>query len=145
MAGLLDYLSGKGDVAAQAPPSIPDRSGWDFPDVARSFGSGLVKGTGMLLGLPGDVRQMIADAHDAYVRPIEQRLGYQGPSPEQMREIYAGQSSVLPTSVQLADKAQAVLGAPYQPQTDVGEFARVVGEKLPSVPLYMLTRGRGPR
>jgi hypothetical protein len=145
MAGLLDYMAGRDEGAPQAPPSIPDRSGFDFPDVARSFGSGLVKGTGMLLGLPGDVRQMIADAHDTYIRPIEQRLGYQGPSPEQMREIYARQSSVLPTSPQLADKAQAVFGQPYQPQTDAGDVARVVGEKLPSVPLYMLTRGRGAR
>jgi len=144
MAGLLDYMTGK-DEAAKPPAALPDRSGWDFPDIARSFGSGLVKGTSMLLGTPGDVRQLIADAHDAYIRPLEQRLGYQGPSPELMREIYARQSSVLPTSPQLADKAQAVLGAPYQPQTDAGEVARVVGEKVPAVPLYMLTRGRGPR
>ena len=144
MAGLLDYMTGK-DEAVQVPASIPDRSGWSFPDVARSFGAGLVKGTGMLLGAPGDVRQLIADAHDTYIRPIEQRLGYQGPSPELMRQIYAGQSSVLPTSPQLADKAQAVFGAPYQPQTDIGDFAHVAGEKLPSVPLYMLTRGRGAR
>jgi hypothetical protein len=145
MAGLLDYITGREEGASQAPASIPDRSGWDFSDIARSFGAGLVKGTGTLLGTPGDVRQLIADAHDAYVRPIERRLGYEGPSPELMREIYARQSSVLPTSPQLADKAQAVFGAPYQPQTDAGDVAHIVGEKVPAVPLYMLTRGRGPR
>lgn len=144
MAGLLDYMTGK-DETAKPPASIPDRSGWDFSDVARSFGSGLVSGTGMLAGLPGDVRQMIADAHDAYIRPLEQRLGYQGPSPELMREIYARHSSVLPTSDQLATRAQAVLGEPHQPQTDAGDFAYKLGEKIPAIPLYAATRGRGLR
>ncbi|MBR1173688.1 hypothetical protein JQ617_06950 [Bradyrhizobium sp. KB893862 SZCCT0404] len=139
MAGLLDNLAGTD--APQVPPSIPDRSGWDFSDVARSFGSGLVSGAGMLAGLPGDVRQLIAAGHDTYVRPIERRLGYEGPSPEVMRQIYAGHSSVLPSSDQLALQAQAVLGQPHQPQTDAGDVAYKIGEKIPGVPLFLATRG----
>lgn len=141
MAGLLDYLTGKDDGASQPPQSIPDRSGWDFSDVARSFGSGLVNGTGMLVGLPGDVRQMIAAGHDTYVRPLERRLGYEGPSPEVMSQIYAQQPRLLPTSEQIAAQAQSVLGDPHQPQTDAGDLAYKVGEKIPGIPLFLATRG----
>lgn len=141
MAGLLDYIAGRDEGASQAPPSIPDRSGWDFPDVARSFGSGLVSGAGMLAGLPGDVRQMIAAGHDAVLRPIERRLGYEGPSPELMRQIYAQRPQLIPTSEQIAAQAQAVLGEPHQPQTDAGDIAYKIGEKIPGIPLFLATRG----
>lgn len=125
-------------------PVFPDRSRWDFPDIARSFGSGLVSGGSMLVGLPGDIKQMIAAAHDQYVRPIEQRLGYQGPSPETMQQVYAQAPSLLPTSEQLARVAQALLGAPHQPQTAPGDLAYTVGQKLPGIPLFLAMRGRGP-
>ncbi|MCK1595487.1 hypothetical protein [Bradyrhizobium sp. 164] len=145
MAGLLDYLAGNDGasppLSADMPPSIPDRSGWDFSDVARSFGSGLTHGAGMLAGLPGDVRQMIAAGHDAYIRPIEHRLGYEGPSAEAMRQIYAQRPQLLPTSEQIATLAQAVFGEPHQPQTDAGDLAYKVGEKIPGIPLFLATRG----
>ena len=98
----------------------------------------------MLVGLPGDVKKMIATAHDQYVRPIEQRLGYQGPSPEMMHQIDAQQPSLMPTSAQLARMAEALFGPPHQPQTAPGDLAFNVGQKIPGIPLFLATRGRRP-
>jgi hypothetical protein len=131
-------------MADNSLPVFPDRSQWDFSDIARSFGSGLVSGGSMLVGLPGDVKQMIAAAHDQYVRPIEQRLGYQGPSPETMQQVYAQAPSLTPTGPQLSRLMAALLGPPHQPQTAPGDLAYTVGEKIPGLPLFLAMRGRGP-
>jgi hypothetical protein len=131
-----------GTYADSGIPVIPDRSQWDFSDFYRSFGSGLVSGGNMLVGLPGDIKQAIASAHDQYIRPIEQRLGYQGPSPEMMQQVYAQQPSLMPTSAQLSKAAEALLGPPHQPQTDPGDLAFSVGQKIPGIPLFLATRGR---
>jgi hypothetical protein len=92
--------------------------------------------------LPGDVKQMIAAAHDQYVRPIEQRLGYQGPSPETMQQVYAQAPSLTPTGPQLSRLMAALLGPPHQPQTAPGDLAYTVGEKIPGLPLFLAMRGR---
>jgi len=122
-------------------PVLGERSRWDFPDVARSFGSGLVSGGSMLLGLPGDLKQMIATAHDQYIRPIEQRLGYQGPSPETMQQVYAQAPSLTPSGPQLMRLAQALAGPPHEPQTEAGDLAFNVGQKVPGIPLFLAMRG----
>lgn len=122
-------------------PVIPDRSRWDFGDFARSFGSGLVHGGSMLLGLPGDMKRMIGDAHDQYVRPIEQRLGYQGPPAETLQQIYDRQPSLTPTTEQAANMAASVFGTPHDPQTEAGALAYKVGERVPALPFLLLGRG----
>jgi hypothetical protein len=139
-------------MAEKPPPpiGIPPPSEGDIPpplridgaDAAKSLGSGLVSGTGMLVGLPGDVRQMIDGLHDRYVRPIEQKLGYQGPSPEMLKMMDDQRPTLLPTSSQLSKLAQSLVGEPYQPQTDFGKMAFTVGQKIPGLPLFALTRGR---
>jgi hypothetical protein len=133
-----------------APIGIPEPSEGDVPpalrgdgmDALKSLGSGLVSGTGMLVGFPGDLRQMISDAHGQFVRPIEQRLGYQSPSPELMKQIDEERPTLLPTSGQISNLAKALLGQPYQPQTDFGNLAYTVAQKLPGLPFFALTRGR---
>ncbi len=130
------------DPAYAGLPVFPDdRARWDFPDIARSFGSGLASGAGQMLGLPGDIRQLIGAAHDQFIRPIEQRLGYQGPSPETMQQIYAQQPTLLPTSDQLAARLQSIIGPPHEPQTKPGDLAYTVGQKIPGIPLFLMTRG----
>jgi hypothetical protein len=141
-------------MADQKPPADPTRlttqgdipprfryEDWDGPDVAKSFGSGLISGFGQLFGLPGDARRAINGLHDQYVRPIEQRLGFQGPAPEVLEAIDAQRPSLLPTSQKISKLAAALLGQPHQPQTDYGNAAYTVCEKLPAVPLYVLMRG----
>jgi hypothetical protein len=96
----------------------------------------------MLVGLPGDVRQMIGGLHDRFIRPIEQKLGYQGPSPEMLKMMDDQRPTLLPTSSQLSKLAQSLVGEPYQPQTDFGKMAFTVGQKIPGLPLFALTRGR---
>lgn len=139
-------------MAEKPPPpiGIPPPSEGDIPpplridgaDVAKSLGSGLVSGTGMLVGLPGDVREMIGRLHDQYIRPIEQKLGYQGPSPEMLKMMEDQRLTLLPTSGQIAKRAQTLVGEPHQPQTDFGKLAYTVGQKIPGLPLFALTRGR---
>jgi hypothetical protein len=127
------------------PPSegdIPQALRIDGMDAAKSLGSGLVSGAGMLVGLPGDVRQMIGGLHDQFVRPIEQKLGYQGPSPEMLKMMEEQRPTLLPTSGQFSSLAKALLGQPYEPQTDFGKMAFTVGQKIPGLPLFALTRGR---
>jgi hypothetical protein len=114
----------------------------DGTDALKSLGSGLVNGAGMLVGLPGDLRQMISDAHDQYVRPIEQKLGYQGPSPELLKQIEDERPTLTPTSGQISKLAQTLVGEPYQPQTDFGKMAYTVGQKIPGMPFFAFTRGR---
>jgi hypothetical protein len=129
-------------VHAPSVGDIPPRFRADGLDAIKSLGSGLVNGAGMLVGLPGDLRQMISDAHDQYVRPIEQKLGYQGPSPELMKQIEDQRPTLTPTSGQVSKLAQTLVGEPYQPQTDFGKMAYTVGQKIPGLPFYALTRGR---
>ena len=85
--------------------------------------------------------EMIGNLHDQYVRPIEQKLGYQGPSPEMLKQLEAQRPTLLPTSGQVSNLAKALVGDPYQPQTDFGNLAYSVGQKLPGLPLLALTRG----
>jgi hypothetical protein len=112
-------------MADQKPPTdpthvttlgdIPPRfryEDWNGADVAKSFGSGLISGFGALFGLPGDARQMIGSLHDQYVRPIEQRLGFQGPPPEVLQQIEAQMPSLTPTSARISKLAAALLGQP---------------------------------
>jgi hypothetical protein len=106
------------------------------------LGAGLVNGTGMLVGVPGDIREMIGGLHDQFVRPIEQKLGYQGTSPELLKQIEDQRPTLLPTSGQISKLAQALIGDPYQPQTDFGKLAYTVGQKIPGLPFFALTRGR---
>src|ERR1700746_3374324 len=108
---------------------------WNGPDVAKSLGSGMVSGIGQLVGLPGDVRQAVNSLHDQFVRPIEQHLGFQGPSPEVLQQIDNQRPSLLPTSGQLSKLAEALVGRPHEPETDFGKMAYTVGQKLPALPL----------
>ena len=96
---------------------------WNVPDVAKSFGSGLISGFGQLIGMPGDARQAVNGFHDQYVRPIEQRLGFQGPPPEVLAQIDAQRPSLLPTSAKISKLAAALLGQPHEPETDYGKMA----------------------
>jgi len=138
------------DTKPPPPIGVPPPSEGDMPpalradgmDALKSLGSGLVNGTGMLVGLPGDVREMIGNLHDQYVRPIEQKLGYQGPSPEMLKQLEDQRPTLLPTSDRISKLAQALIGKPYQPQTDFGTLAYTVGQKLPGLPFFALTRGR---
>ena len=139
-------------MAEKPPPptGLPPPSQGDIPpalradgiDAAKSLGAGLVNGTGMLVGVPGDIREMIGNLHDQFVRPLEQKLGYQGPSPELLKQIEDQRPTLLPTSGQISNLAKTLLGDPYKPQTDFGTMAYTLGQKLPGLPLFALTRGR---
>jgi hypothetical protein len=70
----------------------------DGADAAKSLGSGLVNGTGMLVGLPGDVRGNDRGLHDRYIRPIEQKLAIRARRRRCSRWIEEQRPTVLPTS-----------------------------------------------
>jgi hypothetical protein len=122
-------------------PQLPvvgnsDRERWDAWDIVKSLGSGLRTGAAEAIGVPGDIRQGIDALHDRYVRPIERSLGYEGPSPEKMRQIYAQRPTLLPTMQDVQNRVDPYLGPAYQPQTDAGQIGYNIGERLPGIPLF---------
>jgi hypothetical protein len=121
---------------SQLPVVDPDRERFDGWDILKSLGSGLRTGAAEAIGVPGDIRQGLNDLHDTYIRPIERSLGYEGPSPEKMRQIYAQQPTLLPTMQDVQKRVDPYLGPAYQPQTDLGQIGYKIGERLPGVPLF---------
>lgn len=97
-------------------------------DVAKSAGSGLVKGAAGVAGLVGDAAGALGRFSDAGGDYIARKLGFEGSAP-------------LPNFI--ADNAGAerigraidkVAGAPvtsYQPQTTAGKYAKTAGEFVP--------------
>jgi hypothetical protein len=140
LMGAREQLATQPQRSQNDPEQLPvvdeDRERWDTWDVVKSLGSGLRTGVAEAIGLPGDLRQGINALHDQYVRPIERSLGYEGPSPEKMRQIYAGLPTLLPTMQDVQSRTDQYLGPAYQPQTDAGQIGYNIGERLPGVPLF---------
>jgi hypothetical protein len=142
-----------------APPSLRA----DGMDALRSLGSGLVNGTGMLVGVPGDLSRTVADLANSNLPPISSPASdsFLGRFVQFMKDessktandprtagiAKSGRGDLpgsyeLPTSDQVSSLAKALLGQPYEPQTDFGKMAYTVGQKIPGLPLFALTRGR---
>lgn len=100
-------------------------------DVAKSAGSGAVRGVTGLLGAAADVGTALGAARDRYLtNPILRKMGL----PETDPDGYNPASVVGSQSINRA--IDATTGAPvtsYKPQTLAGEYARTVGEFLPGL------------
>ena len=117
-----------------------DRERFDGWDIIKSLGSGLRHGAAEAIGLPGDIREGINALHDQYIRPIERSLGYEGPSPEKLQQIYEQQPTLLPTMQDVQNRVDPYLGPEYQPQTDAGQLGYNIAERLPALPFGLLVR-----
>lgn len=96
-------------------------------DAAKSFASGIGRGVAAVPGFAGDVHELAKMAPWAPKRSMYDALTeYAGIKPPTSQETIAAASNVAP-----------FIG--YEPQTKAGEFARRVGEFIPSA----LTAGEG--
>lgn len=93
-------------------------------DVAKSAGTGLVKGAIGLAGLPGDLTELGARGLDYATRKVGGLMGQDfAPRPEQDT---LGSAHIQRT-------LEGVTGPLYQPKTTAGEYAQTAGEFLPSM------------
>lgn len=128
-------------------------------DVRKSFGSGVVRGVGGLIGLPGDARNLAHDASAAVARhfgageDLADSIGHGvagaiggvtmlPQEPRQLSDLVSG--NTRPRRLRAAGGAEVTqaLNAgidallpgeqqEYEPQTTAGEYAGTVGEFLP--------------
>ncbi len=92
-------------------------------DVAKSAGSGLVKGAIGLAGMPGDVAEYGARGINAATQFVGGKLGLDV-APRESREPSYGQADIR-TAV------EGVIGKLYEPQTTAGKYAQTIGEFAP--------------
>lgn len=94
-------------------------------DVAKSAGTGLVKGVVGLAGLPGDITELGARGLDYATRGVGSLLGQNiAPRPPQDPLLGSGQ---------IQRGLESVTGPLYEPKTTAGNFAQTAGEFLPSL------------
>lgn len=104
----------------QFPPETPAPSTTE--DVAKSFGTGVAKGTAGLATTVPLISQLLEKGADYLFQPIlgPRPQGVPGPSPLSDAAVQAGQ-----------DVASAATGG-YQPQTQAGKYAQSAGEFVPA-------------
>lgn len=118
-----------------------------IPDVAKSAGSGLVRGATGVLGLPelaargiNYVSDTIAERGADAINGIARQFGHEGnlvSRPDLSAIQGKGPASALSTESMNAaiDSATGLPVTSYKPQTVAGEYARTVGEFAPGLAL----------
>jgi hypothetical protein len=119
----------------QEEPSQPQRPRVSTgEDIARSFASAVPRGITALAALPRDINDLSANWAEqnnvfgnSQVGVGVRRLLFGTPSTPETPSI------PWPSSQELEDRVLTpTIGAPYQPQTTAGEYARTAGEFAPS-------------
>lgn len=95
-------------------------------DVAKSAGAGLVKGVAGVVGLPGDMRNLMTSAGEW----VGDKLGLKQLSDEQKAKISG--ALPLPTAAGTTKAIEGVTGVLHTPQTTAGEYAQTAAEFLPA-------------
>lgn len=118
-------------LAALNPPSVA-------ADVAKSGGTGLVKGGIGLLGLPGDLGALVSSG-------VDKVAGAAGIAPETVSAAKNTFSTVAkyvpglnafaagPRSEDIQSGLEKITGPLYTPKTTAGEFAQTAGEFAPAI------------
>lgn len=101
-----------------------------FGDMFQSAGAGLRRGVESLVGMAGDSNRMQGDIAGWVA-------GKFGASPETQETVnsFARRVSPMgfaPTTSDIQDRTNPIVGEPYQPQTTAGEYARTIGEFAPA-------------
>lgn len=118
--------------AARAAPEMT--YGEQAMDIAKSLGTGVVKGVTYAAGMPADIGRTLGEY-------AIRGGGYlMGADPEKMerdiaraREITSSRAVLAPpTSEELASAYQGVFGDFYQPRGTAGEYAETIGEFVPA-------------
>lgn len=107
------------DSDPAAPPGY-------LEDVARSAGSGLVRGAAGLIGLPELVSRYGAKGIEAATNYVGGKLGIDTSRGDRKPLVE------LPSTEKLIREYEADAGPLYKPQYKSGEFAQTIGESIPS-------------
>lgn len=117
-------LDGGGAPAAAASPEVKPDTGM-VEDVAKSAGTGIMRGVAGVLGLPGQLKSWA----DQGVGLVFDALGA---PPADPRGVAVRDKFNPPTAEDIRNAGTAVTGISlYEPQTTAGKYAETVGEFLP--------------
>ena len=122
--------------ADNATAPKPMSAGDIVTDAAKSLDAGVAQGTAGILGSVGDVTNWGAKGIGAASDYINDKLGLPKYQPPQTPGPVASALNKLPTSESMGKTIQDMYyggAAPYQPQSEVGEYAKSVGEAAPGV------------
>lgn len=118
---LQSQIGKKSPPAAAVPAAGPSM----LADVAKSAGTGVVKGAIGLAGMPGDIAHALYRAGQW----AGDKLGL--PSlPEAADKAFRNTLPVPPSKI--TENVEALTAPLYEPKTTVGEYAQTVGEFLPA-------------
>jgi hypothetical protein len=101
-------------------------------DVAKSLGSGVVSGTEVLAGLPGDLNELVG----AGVQYAGRKLGLPDPPADTRPPTMlsqAVQATQLPTSQDIGSFREQNIGQLHTPETGYGQAAQTLGEFAPGM------------
>lgn len=105
-------------------------------DIAKGFGSGLVRGAASLVGGLGDVQQMGGDVAGWAAGKLGAGPDVQGWAKEIGRRVSVpGIAGQLPRTQQVQQTVEAATGPMYEPRGFLGQTAEKVGEFAPSAAL----------
>lgn len=126
------YISGEGISLGDLTAGTPSEQA---VDAAKSGGVGLAEGAIGLAGLPADARSLASSG----AKWVFDKLGMETASKavDAMRQL-GGEGA---TSKAIKSKIEERTGKFYEPQTTAGEYARTVGQFLPSAAIPI---GGGP-
>lgn len=117
-------------VVEQAPEMT---AGETAADVAASLGTGIVRGTAGLIGLPADIGRGLANLAiqgGGYLVGADQaKLAEEAARAE---ALMSGRTMAAPTSAEVMRGVESVTGPMYTPRGTAGEFAETIGEFVPS-------------
>jgi len=100
-------------------------------DVAKSAGSGLVRGATAALGAIPDLGVALGAARDRYLtNPIAEYFGFEKTNPDSFNPASVVGAQSLNRAIDTATGAPVTS---YKPQTVAGEYARTVGEFAPGL------------
>ena len=126
-------------IPDEKPPAQDDQNAKNPPaqnsgvisDVAKSMTSGLGRGSAGLVGLPGDVANLVGKGGD-YLRS----KGYLPEIPQD--SVFRSQ---LPGSADVQKGIESVTGEFHKPETTAGKYAESVGQFIPATATAALTGG----
>jgi hypothetical protein len=102
-------------------------------DVAKSLGTGAVRGVIGLAGMPADIGRGLANlaiqGGGYLVGADQEKLAADA---ERAQSIMSSRGLAAPTSAELTQRLEQVTGPLYTPRTTAGEYARTVGEFIPA-------------
>lgn len=120
----------EGDVEI-APGVVAPKQVGSGEDVVRSFPTGVAQGLAGLVGLPRLLNDAGTSAFDALF-PNNPGARLEREDPETAARIEGARTGLLPSTGEVNQGIQSVIGQYHQPQTTAGEYSRTVGEFVPN-------------